>query len=128
MKRSTTENTDVITILENNVLPFVGLTEAGYALYNSYTCVSLYCDGCVTVAPDRTVLTSWMNNISFISPPSPLLSQGPDIPPEIFCPIGRSGFPQCPASAAADEYCECVYVIKVPLGAVTQIVIGDLCE
>ncbi|PNF18423.1 hypothetical protein B7P43_G09045 [Cryptotermes secundus] len=78
------------------------------------------------VAPDRAVLTSWMNNISFATPPSPLLSQGPDVPSEMFCPTGRSGFPQCPASTANEEYCECIYVVKVPLGAVVQMVVGDL--
>nr|AON96381.1 laccase 1 [Coptotermes formosanus] len=78
------------------------------------------------VAPTRDVVTSWMNNVSFISPPSPLLSQGPDIPTELFCPIGRNGFPQCPANKPSDGYCECVHVIKVPRGAVVQMVIGDV--
>jgi hypothetical protein len=81
-----------------------------------------------SVAPDRTVLTSVINNVSFIFPPSPILSQGPDIPLDVYCTIGRDGFPQCPASAMTDGYCECVYVIKVPLGAVVQIVMGDASE
>jgi hypothetical protein len=81
-----------------------------------------------SVAPDRTVLTSVLNNISFVVPPSPLLSQGPDIPQDVYCPIGGNGFPQCPASAMTDGYCECVHVIRVPLGAVVQIVLGDASE
>ena len=81
-----------------------------------------------SVVPTGNVLTSWMNNISFISPPSPLLSQGPDIPKELFCPIGGNGFPQCQANTVSGGYCECVQVIKVPRGAVVQIVMGDKSE
>ena len=77
------------------------------------------------MAPGGVAVTSLINNISFISPPSPLLSQGVDLPKEIFCPIGRNGFPQCPANALSDGYCECVHVIKVPRFAVVQMVIGD---
>jgi hypothetical protein len=83
---------------------------------------------CISVAPGPSVLTSLINNVSFIAPPSPLLSQGPDIPNEIFCPIGRNGFPQCPASAVSEGYCECVHVIKVPYRSIVQIVIADLGE
>jgi hypothetical protein len=73
-------------------------------------------------------VTSLMNNISVIAPPSPLLSQGPDIPQDVYCPTGRNGFPQCPASAMTDGYCECVHVIRVSRGAVVQIVMGDVSE
>ncbi|XP_069675364.1 uncharacterized protein [Periplaneta americana] len=77
------------------------------------------------VAPDRNLVTSWVNNISFVSAPSPIISQGPDIPGSVYCPIGNDGFPTCPANRAAEQFCECVYVIKIPWGAVVQIVIGD---
>ncbi|XP_069675378.1 uncharacterized protein [Periplaneta americana] len=77
------------------------------------------------VAPDRNLVTSCMNNISFLTPPSPILSQGQQLPSNVFCPLGRTGVPQCPASAASQGYCECVHVYKIPLGAVTQIVLGD---
>ena len=81
-----------------------------------------------SVAPDRNLVTSLINNISFIAPPSPLLSQGPDIPQDVYCPIGRNGLPQCSASAMTDDYCECVHIIRVPRGAVVQIVLGDVSE
>ncbi|PSN35801.1 hypothetical protein C0J52_21815 [Blattella germanica] len=77
------------------------------------------------VAPDKTMLTSWMgNNISFVSPSAPLLSQGQELDTSVFCPTGSDGFPRCPATTTED-YCECVYVIRIPLGSTVQMVIGD---
>jgi hypothetical protein len=81
-----------------------------------------------SVAPDGNLVTSLINNISFVAPPSPILTQGPDIPQNVYCPIGRNGLPQCPANAMTDGHCECVHVILVPLGAVVQIVMGDVSE
>nr|ALQ52760.1 laccase BP76 [Neocapritermes taracua] len=78
------------------------------------------------VVPDRNLMNSVMNNISFIAPPSPPLSQGRDIPDDVYCPIGRSGFPQCPASDTMEGFCECVHLFRVPLGANVQIVMGDV--
>jgi len=81
-----------------------------------------------SVAPDRNLVASLINNVSFVAPPSPLLSQGPDIPQDVYCPIGNNGYPQCAANAMKDGYCECVHVILVPRGAVVQIVLGDASE
>ena len=81
------------------------------------------------MAPDGNLVNSLVNNISFLAPPSPLLHQGPDIPQELYCPLGSDGFPQCPArSISTDGYCECVHVIKVKLGSIVQIVLGDESE
>jgi hypothetical protein len=87
-----------------------------------------YCNLAFSVVPGGALVTSMINNISFIAPPSPLLSQGPDIPSNLFCPVGRNGFPQCPASAASEGYCECVHVIRVPYRSIVQIVLADLCK
>lgn len=79
------------------------------------------------VAPDRSLVTGLINNISFVAPPSPLISQGPDIPQDRYCPVGSNGLPQCPDSTrTTDGYCECVHVIRVRLGAVVQLVMGDV--
>ena len=82
-----------------------------------------------SVAPDKSLVTGLINSISFVAPPSPLISQGPDIPQEVYCPLGSNGLPECPASnRTTDGYCECVHVIRVRLGAVVQLVMADVSE
>ncbi|KAJ9592218.1 hypothetical protein L9F63_001219, partial [Diploptera punctata] len=77
------------------------------------------------VAPDQTTLTSWMNNISFVTTPAPILSQGQEVASSIYCPSNtRTGLPTCPANTGED-YCECAYVIKIPCGEIVQIFLTD---
>jgi len=67
-----------------------------------------------------------MNNISFESPPAPPLTQPEDVPPEALCPLGTDGLvPQCPGG---ESYCMCTNVIKIPLGAIVQIILSDESE
>lgn len=60
-----------------------------------------------------------VNNVSFKMPPSPLLTQLEDVPPSMFC---GEGF--CPVH----DICECINLIKIPLGAVVEFMIVDTSE
>ena len=64
-----------------------------------------------------------INNISYKEPSSPLLSERNNIPKEEFCPTGNDGRPQCKS-----DICRCVHLLKIPLGAMTQIIIVDKCK
>lgn len=57
-----------------------------------------------------------INNISNILPPSPLLSQHTAVPKELYCKV------KC---KQVSEICECLNVIKIPLGSVVEIIIAD---
>ncbi|KDR11747.1 laccase-2-like isoform X2 [Zootermopsis nevadensis] len=74
------------------------------------------------VSPDLDLLSSTMNNISFVAPPVPPLTQSEDIPAGALCPVDANGLPQCPGG---QSYCACVHVIKIPLGALVQIILSD---
>lgn len=54
-------------------------------------------------------LISLINNISFSLPASPLLTQFRDIPPSKLC------------NSCDQQFCECTYLIKIPLGSVVEI-------
>lgn len=60
-------------------------------------------------------MTALINNISNVVPPSPMLTQFGDVPPSMIC--GEGGCPQ--------EFCECLNLIKIPLGTVVEIIIAD---
>ncbi|KDR15437.1 Laccase [Zootermopsis nevadensis] len=67
-------------------------------------------------------LAGVVNNISFEMPPSPLLTQADDVLRSVLCPTGPGRTPGCPGS---QDYCECVHVIKIPLGSVVQFLLID---
>lgn len=52
-------------------------------------------------------------------PPSPLLTQLEDVPPSMFC---GEGF------CSEHEICECINLIKIPLGSVVEFMIVDTSE
>ncbi|XP_018803993.1 PREDICTED: laccase-5 isoform X2 [Bactrocera latifrons] len=70
------------------------------------------------VAPSGDHLTSLIDEISYISPPSPILSQLSDVPPELFC-NGDNRPVNC------DNNCQCVHKVDIPLGAVVEVVLVD---
>ncbi|XP_055378333.1 uncharacterized protein LOC129610041 [Condylostylus longicornis] len=70
------------------------------------------------VAPGADHLISLIDEISYVPPPSPMLSQLDDIPPELFC-NGDNRPPACGPN------CECVHTIDIPLGAIVEIVLVD---
>jgi hypothetical protein len=74
------------------------------------------------VSPTLDLLSSVVNNISFVSPPAPPLSQPEDIPADALCPVDADGLPECPGG---ESYCTCANVIKIPLGSVVQIILSD---
>ncbi|XP_069677181.1 uncharacterized protein [Periplaneta americana] len=74
------------------------------------------------VVNGKTLMSHTVNNISFVSPPAPPLSQPADVPAELLCPFGTDGMPTCPSGGS---YCECVQVIDIPLGSVVQILLDD---
>ncbi|XP_073980604.1 uncharacterized protein [Rhodnius prolixus] len=57
-----------------------------------------------------------VNNISYASPSSPLISQYNDIPEDDFCQ------PQCTRAPT----CICTYIVKVPLNFVVDVVLAEL--
>ncbi|XP_075217952.1 uncharacterized protein LOC142322763 [Lycorma delicatula] len=59
-----------------------------------------------------------MNNVSNILPMSPLLTQFHDIPSEAFCSE------EC-VEMTSSKYCQCLHVVKIPLGSVVEIIIVD---
>lgn len=63
-------------------------------------------------------MVSLIDEVSYISPPSPLLSQYDDIPPHYFC-NGDNRPVDC------GENCECVHKIDIPLNAIVEIVLVD---
>ena len=75
-----------------------------------------------TVSPFLELLSSTVNNISFITPHSPLLSQRADVQDDIVCPTGADGLPQCPGGKS---YCTCAHIIKIKLGDLVQIILSD---
>ncbi|XP_017471070.1 PREDICTED: laccase-21-like, partial [Rhagoletis zephyria] len=70
------------------------------------------------VASDADHLISLIDEISYVSPPSTILSQYDDIPPELFCNSDNR-------PAKCGENCECVHKVDIPLGAVVEVVLVD---
>ncbi|XP_067009264.2 uncharacterized protein [Anabrus simplex] len=70
--------------------------------------------------PLPLLLSGLINNISTLTPPSPLLTQWSDIPQDLFCPGTENGQPHC-----LSGFCECVHVVQIPLGAVIELIILD---
>lgn len=70
------------------------------------------------VAPSGDHLVSLIDEISYISPPAPMLSQIHDIPPELFC-NGDNRPADC------GPVCQCVHKVDIPLGAVVEVVLVD---
>ncbi|XP_070065997.1 uncharacterized protein stw isoform X3 [Drosophila virilis] len=70
------------------------------------------------VVPSGDHLTSLVDEISYISPPAPPLSQIEDIPPEYFC-NGDNRPPNCGPN------CECTHMVDIPLGAIVEVVLVD---
>nr|XP_046484960.1 uncharacterized protein LOC124220309 isoform X2 [Neodiprion pinetum] len=71
------------------------------------------------VPPQRVAVASVINNISFVSPPAPLISQRNDIPLELIC--NGENLPE----NGDGSYCACTHVLSVPLNAVVEIVFCD---
>lgn len=63
-------------------------------------------------------MTSLIDEVSYISPPSPVLSQFDDIPKSYFC-NGDNRPADC------GENCECVHKIDLPLNSVVEVVLID---
>ncbi|GJQ69660.1 hypothetical protein Trydic_g18416 [Trypoxylus dichotomus] len=67
------------------------------------------------------------NNITFLYPPSPLLTQYNDVPESIICSSEIK-----PQRCNTKDICECVHVENIPLGASTELVLidqgGDMLE
>ncbi|XP_063243590.1 uncharacterized protein LOC134542927 [Bacillus rossius redtenbacheri] len=64
------------------------------------------------------VYTPQFNHISMKLPPFPLLSQRDLLAPDMFCNSSTVG--NCTA-----EFCECLHVLAVPLGAVVELIFVD---
>lgn len=71
------------------------------------------------VAGDGDHLVSLIDEISYKSPSSPMLSQIDDIPPEEFC-HGDNRPPNCTVD------CSCIHMIDLPLNAIVEIVLVGL--
>lgn len=74
---------------------------------------------CVAVAPgggDHVI--SLVDNISYVSPPAPPLSQIDDIPPEMFCNGDNR-----PADCGRN--CMCTHKVDIPLHAIVEVVLVD---
>nr|BBH63274.1 multicopper oxidase [Nephotettix cincticeps] len=65
------------------------------------------------VAPSGAHIAGQMNNMSYASPPSPLLTQLFDIPSDMFCQ-------NADCSRDGSEVCDCTNVIRVPLDSVVE--------
>lgn len=61
---------------------------------------------------------SLIDEISYVSPPSPMISQINDIPPESFC-NGDNKPTNC------GRNCMCVHKVDIPLHAVVEVVLVD---
>lgn len=73
----------------------------------------------LTVAPgvgDHVI--SLVDEISYVNPPSPPLSQIDDIPPEMFC-NGDNKPENC------GRNCMCVHKVDIPMNAVVEVVLVD---
>lgn len=72
----------------------------------------------LTVAPTGDHVISLVDEISFVFPPSPPLSQVDDIPPEQFCNGDNR-----PADCGSN--CMCTHKVDIPLNAVVEVVLVD---
>jgi hypothetical protein len=72
----------------------------------------------LTVAPTGDHVISLVDEISFVFPPAPPLSQVDDIPPEQFC-NGDNRPPDCGTN------CMCTHKVDIPLNAVVEVVLVD---
>lgn len=72
----------------------------------------------LTVAPTGDHVISLIDEISYLSPPAPLLSQYDDINPEQFCNGDNR-----PANCGNN--CMCTHKIDIPLNAIVEIVLVD---
>ncbi|XP_059471482.1 uncharacterized protein LOC132194315 [Neocloeon triangulifer] len=70
------------------------------------------------VAPTGDHVVSLVDNISFVFPKSPPLSQPEDIPPQQYC-NGDDRPPQCGAN------CMCTHNVDIPLNAIVEVVLVD---
>lgn len=70
------------------------------------------------VAPGGDHLISLIDEISYVAPPSPMLSQLHDIPPEQFC-NGDNRPPDCGMN------CMCTHTVDIPLNAIVEVVLVD---
>lgn len=70
------------------------------------------------VAPGGDHLISLIDEISYVAPPSPMLSQMDDIPPEQFC-NGDNRPPDCGLN------CMCTHTVDIPLNAIVEVVLVD---
>lgn len=70
------------------------------------------------VAPGGDHLISLIDEISYVSAPSPMLSQMEDIPPEQFC-NGDNRPPDCGMN------CMCTHTVDIPLNAIVEVVLVD---
>lgn len=70
------------------------------------------------VAPGGDHLISLIDEISYVSPPAPMLSQINDIPPEQFC-NGDNRPPDCGMN------CMCTHTVDIPLNAIVEVVLVD---
>lgn len=73
---------------------------------------------CISVAPTGDHVISLIDEISYLSPPAPLLSQYDEINPEQFC-NGDNRPAECGAN------CMCTHKIDIPLNAIVEIVLVD---
>ncbi|KAJ6644336.1 Laccase-2 [Pseudolycoriella hygida] len=70
------------------------------------------------VAPGGDHLISLIDEISYVSPPAPMISQIFDIPPEQFC-NGDNRPPDCGMN------CMCTHKVDIPLNAIVEVVLVD---
>ncbi|KAF5290993.1 hypothetical protein FQA39_LY14524 [Lamprigera yunnana] len=59
-----------------------------------------------------------LDNITFLSPPAPLLSQYRDLDPKYFC-NGNQNLVNCGIT------CKCTHIIQIPLNAVVELILVD---
>lgn len=70
------------------------------------------------VAPTGDHVISLVDNISFVFPKSPPLSQPEDVPPQQYC-NGDDRPPQC------GRNCMCTHSVDIPLNAIVEVVLVD---
>lgn len=70
------------------------------------------------VAPNGDHVISLIDEISYLSPPSPMISQYDDIDPEQFCNGDNR-----PADCGVN--CMCTHKVDIPLNAIVEIVLVD---
>lgn len=71
-----------------------------------------------SVAPTSDHVISLIDEISFVFPPAPPISQIDEIPPEQFC-NGDNKPPNC------GRNCMCTHKVDIPLNAVVEVVLVD---